>query len=90
MDGIAVQRAGYFLSSFTHKLKYQKQNKGLFPITSWHKFYVIWISKQRQLHGIWLFLGKDITEIQRVYFWFIGLSHFNNSVLTQTYLSVKW
>lgn len=64
LDGIPVQRAGYFLFSFSHKLKYQKQNKSLFPINRWHKFYVIWNNKQRHLHGIWLLLGKDISGIQ--------------------------
>lgn len=90
LDGIPVQRAEYFLFSFNRKLKYQKTNKSLFPITGWHNFYVIWNNKQGHLHGIWLLLGKDITGIQWVYFWFIGLSHFNKPVLTQTYLPVKW
>jgi len=62
----------------------------LFPITGWHNFYVIWNNKQGHLHGIWLLLGKDITGIQWVYFWFIGLSYFNKPFLTQTYLPVKW
>lgn len=34
LDGIPVQRAEYFFFSFTHKLKYQKKNKSLFPITA--------------------------------------------------------
>lgn len=90
LDGIPAQRAEYFLFSSTHKLKYQTKNKSLFPITGWHNFCVIWNNKQGHLNWIWFLLGKDITGIQWVYFWFIGLSHFNNPVLTQTYLPVKW
>lgn len=90
LDGILVQRAEYFLFPFTRKLQYQKKNKSLFHITGWHNFYVIWNKKQRHLHGIWLLLGKDITRIQWLYFWFIGLFHFNKPVLTQTYLPVNW
>lgn len=90
IDGIPVQRVEYFLFSFAHKLKYQKENKSLFPITSWHNFYVFWNNKQGHLHGIWLLLGNNITGMHRVYFWFIELSHFNKAVLTQTHFPVKW
>lgn len=43
--------------------------------------------------GFGFLLGKDITGIQWVYFWFTGQSHFNKPVLTRTYFAcqvVRW